>query len=119
MPYKAFISYSHAVDDMLAPALQFGLQRFAKPFYRLRAIRVFRDKTSLNVTTELWSLIKTALLESEYFLLMASAEAAKSTWVQKEIGEWLVARNGSAEKVLLVLTDGEVVWDESVEDFDW
>lgn len=29
--YDAFISYSHAADDLLAPRLQGGLQRFAKP----------------------------------------------------------------------------------------
>jgi hypothetical protein len=40
MTYKAFISYSHAVDDKLAPALQSALHRFAKPFYRLRSIRI-------------------------------------------------------------------------------
>src|SRR2546425_2986014 len=30
--YHAFISYSHAVDDQLAPAMQRALQRFAKPW---------------------------------------------------------------------------------------
>jgi hypothetical protein len=51
--YRGFISYSHAADDRLAPALQSGLHRFAKPWYRLRAMRVFRDKTGLAVTPEL------------------------------------------------------------------
>jgi hypothetical protein len=41
--YDAFISYSHALDGALAPALQTGLERFAKPWYRPRALRVFRD----------------------------------------------------------------------------
>ncbi|MDQ3698882.1 MAG: hypothetical protein M3373_12810 [Gemmatimonadota bacterium] len=41
--YDAFISYSHALDGTLAPALQSALHRFAKPWYRLRARRVFRD----------------------------------------------------------------------------
>ena len=31
MIYKAFISYSHAVDGRLAPALQSALHHFAKP----------------------------------------------------------------------------------------
>ena len=31
--YDGFISYSHAADDLLAPRLQAGLQRFAKPWY--------------------------------------------------------------------------------------
>ncbi|MBV9013336.1 MAG: hypothetical protein JO272_15065 [Pseudonocardiales bacterium] len=29
--YDAFLSYSHALDGVLAPALQSGLERFAKP----------------------------------------------------------------------------------------
>jgi len=58
MSYKAFISYSHAADYQLAPTLQSALQRFAKPFYRLRAINVFRDKTSLHLTPKLWPLIQ-------------------------------------------------------------
>ena len=34
--YTAFISYSHAADGKLAPALQLALHRFARPWYRLR-----------------------------------------------------------------------------------
>ena len=30
--YDGFISYSHAADDLLAPRLQAGLQRFANPW---------------------------------------------------------------------------------------
>lgn len=85
MLYKAFISYSHAADGELAPALQSALHRFAKPWYRLRAIHVFRDKTSLSVTPALWSSIKKALSESEYFILLASPDAAASHWVKQEI----------------------------------
>jgi hypothetical protein len=40
--YDGFISYSHAADDLLAPSLQAGLQRFANP--RARDARL----TSLN-----------------------------------------------------------------------
>ena len=119
MTYKVFISYSHAADDKLAPALQSALHRFAKPFYRLRALRVFRDKTSLHLTPELWPLIQQALAQSEYLLLLASPGAARSQWVQAEVNEWLKLRDGAAEKILLVLTDGEIVWDDAAGDFDW
>lgn len=118
MNYKAFISYSHSADDKLAPALQSALHRFAKPFYRLRAIRVFRDKTSLHLTPELWPLIQQALADSEYFLLLCSPDAARSHWVQNEVAEWL-RLNDNADKLLLVLTDGEMVWDNQTNDFDW
>jgi hypothetical protein len=48
--YDAFISYSHAADGQLAPALQTGLQPLGKPWHRRRALRVLRDKTSLSAT---------------------------------------------------------------------
>ena len=70
--YHAFISYSHAADGRLAPAFQAGLQRLAKPWYRLRAMRVFRDQTGLAVTPRLWESIKNALCILEYFILLAS-----------------------------------------------
>jgi hypothetical protein len=46
--YDGFISYSHAADDLLAPRLQSGLQRFAKPWWKRRALRIFRDESSLS-----------------------------------------------------------------------
>ena len=45
--YDAFISYSHVSDRRLAPALRDGLHRFAKPWYRRRAMRVFQDASNL------------------------------------------------------------------------
>ena len=79
--YKAFISYSPATGGKLAPALQHGLQQFARPWNQFRAIRVFRDKTGLTATPGLWTSIVTALDNSEYFLLLASPQAAQSHWV--------------------------------------
>jgi hypothetical protein len=52
--YAAFISYSHALDRKLAPALQRAIETFAKPWYRMRALRVFRDETNLSVAPDLW-----------------------------------------------------------------
>jgi hypothetical protein len=39
--YDAFISYSHKHDAALGPALQAELERLAKPWYRMRALRIF------------------------------------------------------------------------------
>src|SRR5437868_4955168 len=102
MSYKAFISYSHAADGKLAPALQTGLHRIAKPFYRLRALRVFRDETNLQVTPAFWPMIQKSLSESENFILMASSEAAKSKWVQAEIDEWLKLKKNSLDNFHIV-----------------
>src|SRR5262245_42619931 len=107
MSYKAFISYSHAADGRLAPALQSGLQRIAKPFYRLLSMRIFRDETSLHLTPKLWPTIKQALNESEHFILMATPSSAKSQWVRDEVNERLRLQNGTLDKFHIVLTDGE------------
>ena len=114
--YKAFISYSHATDGRLAPALQSAIQQFAKPWYRLRSVRLFRDTTSLSATPELWPSIVKALETSEWFLLMASPEAAGSVWVDREIEWWL--QNRSAERILILLTEGELFWDPETSCFD-
>jgi hypothetical protein len=99
MPYKVFISYSHATDDKLAPALQSALHHFAKRWYQLRAIHVFRDTTNLSIDPSLWSSIEKALGDSEYFLLLASPQAAHSKWVEREVGYWL--QHSSAQKLLI------------------
>lgn len=117
MPYKAFISYSHAADGKLAPSIQYALHRIAKPWYRLRSMRVFRDQTNLSASPGLWSSIEAALRDSEFFLFMASPTAAQSIWVQKEVDWWL--SNRSAQSFLIILTEGELAWDNTLQDFDW
>ena len=116
MGYDAFISYSHSADGRLAPALQTGLQRFARPWYRRHAVRVFRDETGLAVNPHLWASIQTALDNSRYFVLLASPDAAASPWVQREIKHWLATKPSST--FLPVLTDGTLLWDEERGDFD-
>jgi hypothetical protein len=95
------MSYSHAADGHLAPAVQSGLHRFARPWYRLHSLLIFRDKTGLAVTPSLWETIQQALAESEYFLLMASPQAAASQWVNKEVDWWL---NNRSHRRMLILT---------------
>src|SRR3954463_12488413 len=88
MSYDAFLSYSHAADGELAPALQRGLQRLARPWNRKRALEEFRDRTGLGLTPALWPAIRCALEESEHFVLLASPKAAASGWVNQEIEHW-------------------------------
>jgi WD40 repeat protein len=111
MAYNAFISYSHTADSTLAAALQSALHRFAKPWYKLRALHIFRDQTNLAVNPALWSSIREALDQSLFFILLASPEAASSPWVAKEAEYW-IGKNGTSH-VLLVLTGGTLQWDRS------
>jgi WD40 repeat protein len=115
--YDAFISYSHAADGKLAPALQNALQGFAKPWYKLRALHLFRDQTSLSATPGLWPSIEAALSSSLYFLLLASPRAASSRWFKKDVAWWL--ENKSPQTMLIGLTDGHIKRPEGAKDFDW
>lgn len=115
MIFNGFISYSHAADGQLAPAVQRGLHRLAKPWHRRRALWIFRDQTGLAVTPTLWSSIQTALDGSDYFVLLASPEAARSPWVNREIEHWVATK--SADRILPVVTDGEWQWDQAQHDF--
>ena len=92
------------MDGVLAPALQTGLERFAKPWYRARALRVFRDNASLSANPGLWTSIEGALAASAWLVLMASPKAAQSQWVNREVAWWL--ENKSPQRVLVVLTEG-------------
>jgi len=115
--YTAFMSYSHEADGRLTQVMQSSLQAFAKPWYRRRAIRVFRDTTGLGVTPDLWQSIRTALDTSRFFILFASEQAARSEWVAQEVDAWLEA--GAAARLLIVWTDGALTWDRAAGDFDW
>jgi WD40 repeat protein len=111
MAYDAFISYSHAADGRLAPALQRAMQRLAKPWYRARALRVFRDESALSANPHLWASIEVALDESAWFVLLASPDAAGSQWVNRELAHWLATK--PVDRILVVLTDGTWEWDRN------
>ena len=113
--YDAFISYSHHHDRELGPALQARLERFAKPWYRMRALRIFLDTANLSANPALWPSIKDALGSSQWFILLASADAARSTWVNDEVKWWL--DHSSPDRLLVVGTSPGLVWDEQQRDW--
>lgn len=45
MRYDAFMSYGHAADGKLAPSVQKGLHKLAKPLFKLRALHVWDVET--------------------------------------------------------------------------
>ena len=118
MRYDAFISYNHAADGGLAPALQDALQHIAKPWYRRRSMTVFRDETNLSASPELFGSITAALDESRYYVLLASPGSARSEWVGKEIAYWSSTKTAAELRMVLVLTDGTLRWDKAQGCFD-
>jgi WD40 repeat protein len=117
MRYNAFISYSHQADSAFARAFQRGLEQLARPWNRRRALDIFRDETDLSISPELLTSICEVADQSSYFLLLASPLAATSKWVGHEVEHWASERG--CRNLLIILTDGDLVWDDHNRDFDW
>jgi len=116
-PFDAFMSYRHdARQTAITRGLQQALHRFAKPWHRLRAVRLYRDETNLGARPDLWGAIRAELDRSRFLLLMASPESAASPWVDREAAHWLAAKG--AETLLIVVTGGHVAWDPARGAFD-
>ena len=115
--FNAFLSYCRTPDENLARALQDGLHQFARPWNRLRALRVFRDKASLSASDTLRGSLEDALADSDFLILLASPGAAQSLWVGREVDWWCSHRQRA--HFLIALTAGEIVWDSARGDFDW
>jgi WD40 repeat protein len=117
--FRAFMSYSHKGDSDFGPLLQSALERIGKPWYRLRALRIFRDDTDLAANPQLWPHIEASLGSSEFLLLLACPEAAASTGVEREIVHWTEVLKRDPKRILLAVTGGQLAWDEKAHDFDW
>jgi len=107
--FDAFISYSRSASTELASDLQSGIERFAKPWFRLRASRVFRDDSSMSANTALWGTIEGGLREAGWLILIATPQAAASEYVNNEVAWWV--KHKSAASILLVHAGGELTWD--------
>jgi len=117
MKYNAFLSYSHSQDTDLGTSLEKALEKFAKPIFKRRALEIFRDANDLSLASDLGDKIRNGLEESEYFVCMASKLYAQSKWCQREVEYWL--EHKSIDKFIIVLTDGDIQYDENTNDFDW
>jgi hypothetical protein len=114
--YDAFISYDGRLDRPVVQLLQRQLQNLGKA-WRRRAVRIFRDESSLPAAPELWPSIERALERSRYFIVFASPEVATSHWVNEEVQWWFAHR--TPDTLLIVLTAGELQWDHVANDFIW
>ena len=115
--YDAFISYSHKRDVSIASRLQSQMQRLGKPWYRLRALRIFRDDTSLSASPSLEPSLLVALGQTRFLVLIASPEAAVSKWVRDEVEFWI--EHKGTDTLLLAMSAGELAWDDNAADFAW
>lgn len=114
--YDAFISYGHGADPDVAREVQRTLWRLGKPWYRRRALLVFRDQTNLTANPDLWGTIQQALERSRWLVVLCTPEAAVSEWVNKEIQHWRDIRGD--ERIILVVAGGAFRWDRGCFDGD-
>ena len=101
--FDAFLSYTRR-DRLVAAGIQRGLHLIGRRVGQLRALRVFRDDTNLEVSPDLWGKITAALDRARFLVVVLSPVAAQSHWVNKEVGYWLQHRG--RENLLLVLAGG-------------
>ena len=113
--YDVFISYARSASTPLAVDLQRELERFAKKWNQMRALRVFLDDSSMSASPSLWSSIEAALTASNYFILIATPESAASEYVDQE-ARWWVTHKG-ADSILLVLAGGKLDWSDAAGGF--
>ena len=82
----------------------------------MRALRVFRDDTNLEVNPDLWGTITNALDRARYLVVVLSPGAAESYWVNREVAHWLEHRG--RDHLLMVLAGGHLQWDADQQRFD-
>lgn len=108
--YKAFLSYRHPQEDfgrIFVARLEAALKSYAKP--PLRApMRIFRDEVNLRPGADLPSLIRRALEQSEFLVLLASPSAANSRWVEDELALWFDELKRPPDSLIIVLIEGRI-----------
>jgi len=91
--YKAFLSYSHQ-DKAFAIWLQKGIENYTIPTTLREKYQnlpkdlkrsVFRDDEELSSTSVLSTVLENALDDSARLIVVCSADAVASQWVEKEI----------------------------------
>lgn len=95
-PFRAFVSYSHA-DSAFAARLQRKLEGYRLPRRLAGQVEplpgqaqgcigpVFRDRTSLSAATDLSAAVREGIAASSALVVVASPDARRSEWVDKEI----------------------------------
>lgn len=108
--YDAFISYKHnPIDSAAAHALQRALETYRLP----RGIspkkrpftKVFVDEDELSSCADFGQLIREALKNSGWLIVICSPETPLSPWVRQEIDIFLQYHDRS--RILAVLTGGD------------
>ena len=113
--YWAFLSYSHQ-DTKVCEWLHRALEGFHGPKRLIgrdtregkipaRLFPIFRDRDELPGSSELGKNLTEALVLSRYLIVICSASAARSRWVNEEIRQFKMM--GGEGRILALIVDGE------------
>ena len=112
--YKGFISYSwadaawgkwlhHAIETYRTPGPLIGKETPGGPV-PARLMPLFKDREEEAAGTSIGKAVETALLASEFLIVVCSPRSAKSEWVNREIAWFKTHRD--PEKILALIVDG-------------
>ncbi|MCC6231371.1 MAG: PQQ-binding-like beta-propeller repeat protein [Verrucomicrobiales bacterium] len=87
--FAGFLSYHQRLDGGFCRQLQEDLERFGKPLWRPRLVRLFRDESNLEAGGDLGGAIRKALDQSEHLIFVARPESAKRPWILAELDHFL------------------------------
>lgn len=113
--YTAFISYSHA-DQAVVKWLHRALESYRVPVKLVgketpagkvpgKFKPIFRDRDDLSAAASLTNTIKEALRQSKFLIVVCSPNAARSTWVEKEIQEF--RKMHGQDQILCLIADAD------------
>lgn len=111
--YDAFLCYKHGtVDSPAAKALRQRLEHFHTTDNAGKRIRPFRnvflDEGELSACRDFGQMIRDALRNSRYLLVICSEDTPQSPWVKLEIETFQEIHGGAArERIFTILTSGE------------
>ena len=108
MKTNAFLSYSHS-DVKLAKRISRRLRRYRPPRKSKaagRSLEIFRDEEQLTAAADLQKILEENVCKSEHLVLLASPDAAASSYVELESQAFL--DRWGKQAVSVVLCRGEI-----------
>ena len=66
--FAGFLSYSWKGESEIAPVIQSVLQSFLGPWYKTRALNIFRDLSSLPASANLQTSLEAKMEESKHLI---------------------------------------------------
>lgn len=115
---QIFISYARGVDEPAARQIASDLRVLVRPWHRLSRgrLNVWIDQINIESNAAAWPDIESQLRASTSLVLIASPRSASRPGVTRELEIW---QSLGKPPPLLLCLEGDIVWNDSINDFDW